>query len=75
MTLKTKHRQEKEAKEMAFYTDYMEMTAPNRNGEKVVDIDPVMNVLMKRYGIYARSTCYAIIHRVEKRLGGAGHGK
>lgn len=66
MTMKTKHRQQKEAK--AFYTDYIAMTAPNKGGEKVVDIEPVMEQLMKKYGIYARSTCYAIIHRVEARI-------
>lgn len=59
----TDYQKKKQAKELAIYHDYNQlMSSPN--AMKVA----VQEVLMKKYSIHSRSTIWAILKRVERRI-------
>ena len=62
--LKTEHQRKKEEKEAIIYKEYVELRS-NENNSKM----EIVKLLMGKFEIYAPSTVYAIIKRVEKRLG------
>lgn len=62
--MKTKHQREREKMEQEVYLLYQQLTADPENARTEIN-----RVIMERFGIYSMSTVYAIVHRVEKRIG------
>lgn len=50
--------------EQEVYLLYQQLTADPENARTEIN-----RVIMERFGIYSMSTVYAIVHRVEKRIG------
>ena len=65
--VKTKFRIEKDAKDLAVYTDWKELISKKGAMASAVD-----EYLMKKYNIHSRSTIWFIRQRVEKRLRDSG---
>ncbi len=61
--MKTEFQTEKEARELAIYNEYNELIA--QPGAMATAVN---EHLMKKYGIYAKSTVWFIRRRVERRL-------
>jgi hypothetical protein len=62
-TLRTDYKKRKIEREDAVYAYFQKLSA-NEASDRVAIIENVM----KKFGIYSRSTVYAIVHRVEKRM-------
>ena len=62
-SIKTQFQLEKEAKELAVYTEHKELMS--QPGAMATAVD---EILMRKYGIYSKSTIWFIRKRVEKRL-------
>lgn len=63
MTLKTANQRKKEAKEMAIYTEFVELSKNPENATTAIN-----EYLMKKYGIKSSSTIWQIRKRVPARL-------
>lgn len=63
MTFKTNYQKKQEAKDMAVYSEFMELAANPENA-----IGAINAHLMKKYDINSPSTIWVIRKRVEKRL-------
>lgn len=62
-SIKTQFQLEKEAKELAVYNEHKKLMA--QPGAMATAVD---EILMRKYGIYSKSTIWFIRKRVEKRL-------
>ena len=62
-SIKTQFQLEKEAKELAVYTEHQKLMS--QPGAMATAVD---EILMRKYGIYSKSTIWFIRKRVEKRL-------
>jgi hypothetical protein len=61
--LKTPHKIRKEARELAIYNEWKELSS--QDGAMLTE---VTELIMRKYHIYAASTVWLIRRRVEKRL-------
>jgi len=61
--IKTECQLAREARDLAIYNDYNELTAVKGNSKVAVT-----DLLMKKYGIHSQGTVYIIRRRVEQRL-------
>lgn len=60
---KTPCQEEREARDLAIYNEYIEMTSVDGQSKTLV-----IEHLMKKYGIHSQATVYVIRRRVEERL-------
>ena len=67
--LKTDCKMAREEKELAIYKEYQRLIAVRGAMKSAVD-----TFLMKKYGIFAKSTIWAIRQRVERRMKCNGNG-
>lgn len=63
MTLKTECQKRLEARDAAVYKDWLELSANPENSKTAIS-----KHLMKKYGVYSRSTIWAMCKRAEARL-------